>query len=44
MVGDKLWFQDNSTINLTQLNTRGLPIATDSRGADPVKSRLLPPR
>jgi Flp pilus assembly protein TadG len=27
MVGDKLWFQDNSTINLTQLNTRGLPIS-----------------
>jgi hypothetical protein len=26
-VGDKLWFQDNSTINLTQLNTRGLPIS-----------------
>jgi hypothetical protein len=27
MVGDKLWFQDNSTINLTQLNTRGLAIS-----------------
>lgn len=27
MVGDKLWFQDNRTINLTQLNTRGLPIS-----------------
>jgi hypothetical protein len=27
MVGDKLWFQDNSTINMTQLNTRGLAIS-----------------
>jgi Flp pilus assembly protein TadG len=26
MVGDKLWFQDNSTITLTQSNPRSLPV------------------
>ena len=27
IVGDKLWFQGSSTINITQSNPRGLPIA-----------------
>jgi Flp pilus assembly protein TadG len=26
MLGDKLWFQDNSTINITQSNSRSLPV------------------
>jgi hypothetical protein len=26
MLGDKLWFQDNSTITLTQSNPRNLPV------------------
>jgi len=31
MVGDKIWFQDNSKIELTQVNTRGLPVKETPR-------------
>ena len=30
MLGDKLWFQDNSTVTITQSNPRGLPIKNTS--------------
>lgn len=31
MIGDKIWFQDNSVIELTQVNTRGLPMKETPR-------------
>jgi hypothetical protein len=31
MIGDKLWFQDNGKVVLSQVNTRNLPVKETPR-------------